>query len=256
MNMNNKKTTPLDNTNGANTIVLWLKRIFSIKVLGFIVALASLWFAYEAFIREKPGELTIYCPDKRFDKSITTVYYGFELSSDTIDIWDLPSFIQIANLTGRPMEDVTIVVIIPQIIDLGFLYTYKCLIEEKEHQIPEYTLALKMDRLGAMSHLPFPIIKLFPKKNETLFLPVQIGVLSGGSDEAKNFFIKMVGIPHQNNKEEFESAFIDAIRSHLLAEKNPDEVAIEFDGIIIESPSNLNLLKNKETSVHHLKQLE
>lgn len=239
-----------------NAVIQWLKNIFSIKVFSFIVALIALWISYLTFVKDNPGELTFFCDKVQCNSNITRLYYGFEMKGDSVDIVDLPSFMHIGNLTSSPIEDATIIVSMPNIAKITVNRPYMQMVEEKQYEYPRLTLGMKMERIGAMSVVPFPIKTIHFDNRELLNFTIQFAYVNKGHKESRNMYITIVGLPTDKSKNGIESSFIETIRPQLLSDNNPDGTVIVFNNEIVESPTNYSLLKGAENKICNIIELK
>ena len=90
MAKNVKKNSKSQKSNNQSepVIVLWLKRIFSLKVMSFVVAVIALYFTYQGFISNKPSQISVH-------NSLGMVY------SPSIDSKDIHHFIYLMYPNDR-----------------------------------------------------------------------------------------------------------------------------------------------------------
>lgn len=85
-NSNSQKS----NIQGEPLIVLWLKRIFSLKVMSFVVAVIALYFTYQGFVSNKPSQISVH-------NRLGGIY------NRSIDLKNIHDFIYLVNSTGRTL---------------------------------------------------------------------------------------------------------------------------------------------------------
>lgn len=155
-------------------IVLWLKRIFSLKVMSFVVAVIALYFTYKGFISNKPSQISVH-------NSLGMIY------SPSIDLKDIRHFIYlmypndrnlpishgtpiVANNTNKSINNFNLVV--RALFDTS-IYDYEW--DANDYDIIQidttnYCIAFKYipNVLYAHSELPLPIERLQLKEGATI----------------------------------------------------------------------------------------
>lgn len=134
----------------------WLKRIFSINSLGFIVAVAGLLLAYKQLMRENGGSLTL---DVNGEQSLTDIHSAYTICTgeDVIPTSSLDIFPRFTNqtkyavkemlLTGELRSDTTLA----NYIDNGWSHGYSDGVS---------TLRYEDTRVYPHTSVPFPFTKI------------------------------------------------------------------------------------------------
>lgn len=255
--MNSKK----ENNHG---IIIWLQRIFSLKFLGFVIGLVSLYFTYVTFIKDNPGDLCLYNIDHTFNKDIRYIFYGFEIDDDSIYFNKRNNFPKFVNNGPNEIIDFGLVAEtkLNYSLTANSYYDYD-IEEEEEGSFSNVRFALTTERLGFMSTVPFPIDALETNDAEIQFNYINSGVIyKGMSEDIINYFYYIVGVPKNFRDEKgieisAEETFINKIKPYLLYfldNRDKNEILIIFSNDYVEAPAKLKLLRenNKVTSIKDL----
>ena len=214
-----------ENKHGLNR---WLKRIFSLEFVSVVIGLIGLYFAYDAFIKDKPGELCLFNDKQSFRKDIRYIFYGFEIKEDSITFrkaFNLPTLI---NKSSNEIKDVSVTAEMTTSVGFSVNGFYKYEIEKNQDSIansmlfPYVYMTYATDRIGFGSGIPFPIYSLATDGDELFLKNIKMSyIYQGMSEDVINLTYYIVGIPEGYRDEDgkvidAEYAFIKAIRPYLL----------------------------------------
>lgn len=249
------------------TLLLWLKKIFTIQTFSLLASIASVWIGYIAFFQNKPGELVFYNSDIRFNDNIKTIIYGFEQKNDSIIISDLQSLPSIANLTKHTIEDLTIIAYTKNNYDVIVNPRYNTATSEELSgnvtiadgfkPIGYKMYAYKKDKLFPNEPVLWPIYKIYTNKNEEVIYPIQL-YYSYKSKDLTRLNLYLIGLPYSGkNKTETEKerCFINLMRPYLLECEKLDDVAIVYNSKIIQSLSE-SKIKKEDFNVSDISKLK
>lgn len=242
-------------------ITRWLRRIFSLEFLGVVTGLVGLYFAYDAFIKDKPGELHLFnkskiCEDVRY------IFYGFEIKGDSLEFAKAKNFPYIANYSNNPITDFSMVCRMKNNIGCRIDDSFDYYLEDDDSlQIPNIMMACTAERIGYMGIIPFPLVKMETRTDEIIIQHVLLSYLYQGlSEDVVNLFYFIVGIPPEYKENGItrgaEYSFIKAIRPYLLSIEDNEQIFIAFDDKTVVAPSKLDLLKEKEINVESINELQ
>jgi len=249
-----------------NVVSRWLKKIFSIQFISLVIAAVGLYFAYDQFVKDKPGEFRFFNKGNRFSPDIRTVFYGFEINGDSIYLDNNMYLPTLANFSQKPIVDLKVVA------DMQYNFGFRCddnynwfKQDESDLQIPKITFVAGTERLGSMTPITFPIRSLETDYDEIQVNYVRMGIVyQGAPEEIMNYFYYLVGIPPKlrdddGKEKSAEYLFIKAIRPyllHFLEKEEANKVLIVFNTSSVEAPSKLHLLKDENIEVKSIKELQ
>lgn len=252
--MNNK-----NNKTESSLISKWLRRLFSLEFLSVVIGLAGLWFAYNTFVKDKPGILRLTTVSGKLDEKITNVLYGFELNCDSIVVMNLPNIPLIANMTSNTIEDITVYGCTPKeykaVPNPRYITESPEMQKIKEIGLGKLSYGLSQDKIHPMDGIYWPVSIIYPDKNELLIYPIDI-YYSYKTKKMTHIILLLVGIPNPGNiktKDEIEKEFIAKIRPYLLGIEDLDKTAIIYNNKIVQSPSIKSIKKEDITDIRNLK---
>lgn len=255
------------NSENSNVIIKWLKKLFSVQFLEIVIGIAGLYLTYLAFIRDEPGELSLYNNSHQFSKDIRYVIFGFEIIEDSLDFQNSKSFPSLANFSNNELNDFGVLAEMQNNIGFKASESYEYYIEETDSilfdKVQFYT---KRERIGFMEPVNFPLEKMETKGDELLFQQIKYAYYyQGVPEDIINMHYFIVGIPQQYRDDDgtiidAECAFIKAIRPLLLQsiiEKiDSKQILIVFKDKYVEAPSKMELLSNEEINIRKINELQ
>ena len=238
------------------TILSWIKKIFTMQTVTLLVGLIGLWFTYITFFQNKPGEIGFFTTNSRLEDNITTVFYGFEQTSDSVVLSTLPLFPNMANFTEHSIEDMTVIAFTTDMYKVTKNPRYNSATNEelngnalnydkKFKPIGGITYAYKSAKIFPMEPILWPIYTIYSNPEENLIFPIQI-FYSFKSKKMTKLELFLVGLPKSSEsltKQEKENKFIKIIRPYLLECEDLDNTAIIYDKKIVQSPSKRKITK-------------
>jgi len=249
-----------ETTHGINR---WLRRIFSLEFLGVVIGAIGLYFTYDTFLKEKPGEIRMYNEKQKFSSDIRYVFYGFEIKGDSLNLLRAKNFPHLANYSSNPVNDFTMLSNMDN--NLG------CTINERyKHEVavddslsfPQLRMASFHERVGYMGVVPFPIETIETRTDEVLIQHILLSYMyQGMKEDIVNLHYYLVGIPPHYRDDDgreisSEKYFIKAIRPYLLMIEDYNQILLLFGNKIVEAPKNIELLDEKEIKVETINELQ
>lgn len=256
---NNDKKIRSSHKKELNQILQWIKRIFSIKALGFIVGVVGLWFTYSTFIKDKPGSFSFLAKNEMLDEKINTIFYGFKMTSDSVNVESGQEIPLMINATPNIIEDLNVYAVLP----LGYKFYLHPMysVEPDSFKIGNskhfFTCGYRQARVGPYDGLFWPITTLFFDKKEPLVFPVKLNY-TYKTKEFTQIDLYIVGIPDYYNDQAsstIEKQFVEMVRPYLLSKKNNRKTALVINGKIVQSP-NTKKLKKQQITITDINQLK
>ena len=245
-------------------ITRWLKRIFSLEFLSVIIGLVGLYFAYDSFIKDKPGDLRFFNVEHVFSEDIHYIYYGFEMNGDSLDISSNVYIPRLINYSSNSINDLSVVALANNGTPFRPNGNYDVKVYGKDSSsISKITMALRNERIGYMGIIPFPIDRIALEYGEILTETISINYLyKGMEDEVKTVHVTLIGIPPEYKDDDgyaksAEYSFIKAVRPYLLMMiEDYKEVAVMFENKTVEAPSKIDLLNESVIGVETIEELQ
>lgn len=235
----------------------WLKKIFSLQFLGFVVAVLALYYTYKQFDREEPGEFTLMTGKYTLNKDIRWVFIGFDMTSNSIDLENMKNIPLFGNMGEKPIEDVFMCGSIMENINFvsNKMYTLRKG-EESGHQYP-YTFAVRMKQIPYFSFFPFPLDKIIGNPNKGIHASVNMAFTYKGHSNLENYFFIITGIPKQY-KSNSQMAYAKYLVPYLVQLNKQDSIAIIYKDTIVSKVKDIQVLKDKSfvNKLKNIKDLE
>lgn len=256
---NNDKRIRFSRKNESGQILQWIKRIFSIKFLGFIVGVVGLWFTYSTFIKDKPGSFSFLAKNEILDEKINTIFYGFKMTSDSIDVERGQEIPLMINATTNIIEDLNVYAVLPRGYKFYLHPMYS--IEPDSLKIGNtkhfFTCGYRQTRVGPYDGLFWPITTLFFDKKEPLVFPVNLNY-TYKTKELTQIDLYIIGIPdyyNERSSSSIEKQFIEIVRPFLLSKINNRKTVLVINDKIVLSP-NTKKLKQQQLTITDINQLK
>lgn len=236
----------------------WLKKIFSLQFLGFVVAIVTAYYGYKQYLRDEPGKLILSNGKYSLDENIRWVFIGFDLEDEITDLEKMHNIPLFGNLDKQPIEDVFMCGSIME-KDVTFeqseCYTFR---EGKviEHEYP-IVFSTRMEKIPYFSFFPFPMNKVKKDVTKGLHISVNMAYTYKGHPELENYFFILVGVPKQN-KNNSQEAFAKHIMPYLIKLKDLNSVAVIYKDTVVTKLKDIKEINNDNfyNNLKSIKELE
>lgn len=232
----------------------WLKKIFSLQFLGFVVAVLTLYYGYKQFVRDEPGQLCLATGNNTFDKKIRWVFIGFDMETDRIDLEHMRNIPLLGNMGEKPIEDVFMCGSIMEKISFvgNTAYTFRKG-EETGHPNP-YTFAVRMEKIPYFSFFHFPLKEIHGNARNGIHVSVNMAYTYKGHPNLENYFFILTGIP-KAYKANSQISYAKYLIPYLAKLNKQDSVAIIFKDTMVCNLKDLQTIK-EESFIRNLRQIK
>lgn len=223
----------------------WLKKIFSLQFLSFVVAIIGAYYGYKQFVRDEPGKVTLCTAKFTLEDKIRWILIGFDSEEDTIDIKNMRNLPLFGNMGKQPIEDVSI---FGSIMEGNLRFqtnpAYNFSKGEDVGNKNPYVFSVRMEKIPYFSFFPFPIDRLKVSPREFVHLSVNMAYTYKGHPQLENFFFILTGIPKQY-KNKSQEMYTKYIYPYLIKINKPESIAVIYKDTVITNLKTTEEINNK-----------